>query len=659
MIGSMNISPKQISNAAAAFRVALDVLLRPLPVTLSDWADANFYMSPESSYVEGPWRTRPFQRVPLNLMGNDAVEELDIIKSARVGYSKMIMASVAYQTEHKKRNQIIYQPTDAAAGDFMKNHVQPMIRDVKPVRGLASWFGKRHPNNTRSAKTFDNRRQLWVLGGTSAKNYREKSVDTVYIDELDGFDENIEGEGRPDHLANKRTEGSYFRKLISGSTPTTEHRSLIHSRSQGAECLLRCHIPCPHCGHAQHLVFANMHMLEPGDPGSTQYACEGCGAYFGYSESQERQSECFWRDPETGISTVDGIDFTDSDGNQIETPRHIGLHIWSAYSPMTTWSVIMRDFLKRKDNPAELQTWVNQTRGEVWRERGDAPDWKRLYDRSRGAAFRPNKLAPWVSLLTAGVDVQRNRLEIEIVGWGHGKRSQSIDYRVIMGDTSDLGHMGPWEELREIIRSEVWRHPEGDVAMKLSCTAIDSGDQTQTVYTFCRAFQQPQVVPIKGVEHQTTLVGVPKPVDVSEGGRKLRRGVMLWTVGSSMLKSEVYSSLKLEMPTEESGGGIPPGWCDFPEYGESYFKGLCSEQLTRGKNRAGYTTYRWERIHERNEPLDCRNYARAAAAIKGIDRWGEADWQAIRESLHIDPPEKKTTETRHGVEFRKSTFWNK
>lgn len=658
-----SISPKQISNAATAIRVALDVLRRPAPVALADWADANFYMSAESSYAEGRWRTLPFQRVPMNLMGNDQVEELDLIKSARVGYSKMIMASVAYQVEHKKRNQIIYQPTDAAAGSFMKEHVQPMIRDVPAVRALASWYGKKHPNNTKDSKTFDNRRKLWLMGGTSAKNYREKSVDTVYMDELDGFDEDVEGEGRPDHLAIKRNEGSYFKKFVAGSTPTEETRSLIAARAKSAECLLRCHIPCHHCGHLQHLVFDNMRMLEEGDPNSTQYACEACGAFFTYQQSQEAQLDCIWRDPDTGLTTEDGLTFTDLDGNAVETPRHVALHVWSAYSPMTDWSRIMRDFLRRKANPAELKTWVNQTRGETWKEKGDTPDWERLYERTRGGEFQQNKVADWVCLITAGVDVQRSpgRLEVEIVGWGPGRRSQSIDYRVFAGDTSDLGPTGPWEELRKVIRSETWKHSSG-VNLPVACTAVDSGDQTQTVYTFCREFAQPQVVPIKGQEHLTTIVGVPKPVDVNEGGRKLRRGVMLWPVGINLLKTELYSWLKLKRPTEESGEPLPAGWCDFPEYGETYFKGLCGEQLTRGKNRQGFTTWAWQKVYERNEPLDCRVYARAAAAIKGIDRWTDQDWQAIREQLGMvrqqKDPATSEEEERNGVRFRPSSFWS-
>lgn len=651
-----SLSRKQISNAAHSFRIALDVLRRPLPVTPSDWADANFFMSAESSYIEGVWRTRPFQRVPLNMMGNDAIQELDIFKSARVGYTKLIMAAVAYMVEHKRRNQIIYQPTDQAAKEFMKSHVQPMIRDVKPVRALASWYGKRHPDNTQHNKTFDNRRQLWVMGGAAAKNYREKSVDTVYIDELDGFEEDVEGEGRPDHLANKRTEGSYFRKMVCGSTPTTEHGSLINARANSADCLLRCHIPCPHCGHAQHLVFDNLQMLEKKNPASTEYGCEGCGAFFDYRQSQEQQVDCFWRDPDSGVTTYDGFDFFDIDGEPIETPRHVAIHIWSAYSPMTTWEVIMREFLARKNNPPELQTWVNQTRGETWKVRGDAPEWKRLYDRTRGGEFAPNVIADWVTLITCGVDVQRNRLELEIVGWGEGKRSQSIDYRTIMGDTSNLAASGPWEELRGLIRSECWTHQAGTF-LPVSVTAIDSGDQTQTVYTFCREFSQPQVVPIKGMDNMTVLVGIPKPADVSMGGKTIRRGVMYWPVGSSLLKDELYSALKLERPTAESGDSLPPLWCDFPEYGEDHFKGLCSEQRMRKKNKRGYTVHEWVKVHERNEPLDCRNYARAAAAIKGVDRWKPEDWRALRASLGAKEPAGTTT--KHGVTFRKSTFWNK
>ena len=659
----MNLSAQQISNTQTALTTALSVVRRPMPLNCSDWADSHFYMSPESSYAEGPWFTKPYQRVPLNMMGNDAIEELDIMKSARVGYTKMVMACIAYNASHKKRNQIIYLPTDAAAGDFMKAHIETMLRDVPAMHPLCSWIGKKHPSNTRDNKMFDNRRQLWCLGGTSGKNYREKSVDDVYMDELDGFDENVDAkEGRPDHLARKRNEGSYFPKMICGSTPTLAHRSLIFTRIQHADILLRCYIPCPLCGHEQYLIFEQIQCLEPKNPATAEYFCVGCGASFDYAASQRAQEDCIWRDKDTGVSTADGIAFHDAAGNPIAAPRHVALQVWAAYSPFTTWENILRDFFLRKNNPVELQTWVNQTKGEPFKNKGQVPDWKRLYDRSRGSEFQRNDLAPWVSLITCGVDKQDNRLELEIIGWGRHKRSQSIDYRVLMGNTMTLGPGTPWATLEKIILNETWKHPSG-LQIPISVTAIDSGDDTQTVYNFCRQFAQPQVVPVKGMDSQTTLIGIPRAVDVSERGKKIRRGVMLWPVGVSMLKAELYAYLRQERPTDESGDPLPDGWCDFPEYGADYFKMLCAEELMTKKNRRGYSVQQWEKTRERNEALDCRNYARAGASIKGIDRWTDEDWQAMENGLGLatatrEPSQTGDTVERNGVVFRKSSYWD-
>jgi len=158
------------------------------------------------------------------------------------------------------------------------------------------------------------------------------------------------------------------------------------------------------------------------------------------------------------------------------------------------------------------------------------------------------------------------------------------------------------------------------------------------------------VIPVKGSDNAAAIVGIPRPVDVTDRGRKVRRGVMLWTVGSSLLKQELFGWLKLEGPES-------PGWCEWPEYGEDYFQGLCSEQLVKTKNRRGFTVTAWEKIRDRNEPLDCRIYARAAASVAGLDRWADEDWQARRESLGVERAGKSETDERNGVAFKKSSFW--
>lgn len=159
----MNISTPQIKELATAVRAGLVPLFRPAPMTPVEWADENFYLSSESSYQEGRWETLPFQVAILNSMGNDEIRTVNVIKSARVGYSKMLLAAAAYQIEHKRRNILMLLPTDGAAQGFMKAHVETMIRDVPSVRALAPWYGTKHRDNTLDTKRFSHSKQLLSL----------------------------------------------------------------------------------------------------------------------------------------------------------------------------------------------------------------------------------------------------------------------------------------------------------------------------------------------------------------------------------------------------------------------------------------------------------------------------------------------------------------
>ncbi|MDV2246362.1 phage terminase large subunit family protein, partial [Pseudomonas aeruginosa] len=171
----------------------------------------------ESSYQEGKWETAAFQVGILNAMGNDLIRVVNLIKSARVGYTKMLMANIGYKLQHKKRNVLSYCPTDPDAEELMKRHVESFIRDVPVLLALAPWYGKKHRDNTLAAKKFSHQKMLWCLGGKAARNYREKSPDEVIYDELSKFDADIEGEGSPTFLGDKRLEGATFKKSIRGS----------------------------------------------------------------------------------------------------------------------------------------------------------------------------------------------------------------------------------------------------------------------------------------------------------------------------------------------------------------------------------------------------------------------------------------------------------
>lgn len=234
----MNISNSQVKGLQHSARSGLRSLYRPEPQTAVEWADENYYLPKESAYQEGRWETLPFQRAIMNAMGNDYIREVNVVKSARVGYSKMLLGVYAYFIQHKQRNSLIWLPTDGDAENFMKSHVEPTIRDIPSLLALAPWYGKKHRDNTLSMKRFSNGRGFWCLGGKAAKNYREKSVDVAGYDELAAFDDDIEKEGSPTFLGDKRIEGSVWPKSIRGSTPKIKGHARLNvpPRSLSISC---------------------------------------------------------------------------------------------------------------------------------------------------------------------------------------------------------------------------------------------------------------------------------------------------------------------------------------------------------------------------------------------------------------------------------------
>ncbi|EIF19246.1 phage terminase large subunit family protein [Escherichia coli] len=275
----MNISNSQVNRLRHFVRAGLRSLFRPEPQTAVEWADANYYLPKESAYQEGRWETLPFQRAIMNAMGSDYIREVNVVKSARVGYSKMLLGVYAYFIEHKQRNTLIWLPTDGDAENFMKTHVEPTIRDIPSLLALAPWYGKKHRDNTLTMKRFTNGRGFWCLGGKAAKNYREKTVDVAGYDELAAFDEDIEQEGSPTFLGDKRIEGSVWPKSIRGSTPKVRGTCQIERAASESPHFMRFHVACPHCGKEQYLKFGDKETpfglkWMPDDPSSVFYLCE-------------------------------------------------------------------------------------------------------------------------------------------------------------------------------------------------------------------------------------------------------------------------------------------------------------------------------------------------------------------------------------------------
>lgn len=593
---TISLTPTQLEAIRRAVRDGLRPFSRPEPLSLVAWADEYFYLSAESSYLEGRWETVPFQIAMLNAIGHDDIIYVNIIKSARVGYSQMLRAAVGYFTEHKARNQLLFQPTDGAAEGFMKAHIETMIRDVPCVRALAPWLGSKHRDNTLSAKRFSNSKQLWCLGGAAAKNYREKSVDCVYYDELAAFDPDVEKEGSPTFLGDKRIEGSVFPKSVRGSTPKITDTCQISKAASEAECFMRFHLPCPHCGHEQYLKWAQM-QFDPGNPAGVMYACESsaCGALSDQSQMMAQQKRGVWRCEITGTWTRDGLRYFDQSGAKREAPESVAFHVWTAYSPFTTWVRIVRDFLKAKDDPSKLKTFVNTTLGETWDEdQGEKVEPDHLYMRRE---HYQAEVPVDGAIITAAVDTQDDRLEIDVVAWVSDEESYRISYERIYGD---LSRGDIWEQLRARLHRQ-FVTPSG-VVQDIRLAMIDSGGHyTDEVYQFCKKDPR-RFIPVKG--HSAS----GKPV-VSWPKKRNDKGVYLVMIGTDAAKEVIAARLRIAEP----GAGYMH-WPVSAEFDENYFAMLTNERRVT-RYRKGRRVVEWDAGGRRQEPWDTAVYNLAAIRL--------------------------------------------
>ncbi|HAI2242080.1 TPA: phage terminase large subunit family protein, partial [Escherichia coli] len=434
----MNISELQLNNMMIAVTTALQPLIRALPVTPVEWADQNYYLPKESSYVDGEWKTLPFQVAIMNSMGNDRIRTVNLIKSARVGYTKMLLGVVGYFIEHKSRNSLLFQPTDSAAEDFMKAHVEATLRDVPCLKALSPWLGRKHRDNTLTLKRFSSGVGFWCLGGAAAKNYREKSVDVVCYDELSSFEPDVEKEGSPTLLGDKRIEGSVWPKSIRGSTPKIKGSCQIEKAANESAHFMRFYVPCPHCGEVQYLKFGDDATpfglkWEKGKPETVYYLCEHNGCVIRQSELD--QTDGRWICDNTGMWTRDGLAFYSAGDEEMPPPRSITYHVWTAYSPFTTWVQIVYDWLDALKDPNGVKTFINTTLGEPYEE---AVAEKLSFELLLEKVCHYGAQVPLrVVYLTAGIDSQKDRYEIYVWGWAPGEEAFLIDKQIIMGRPED------------------------------------------------------------------------------------------------------------------------------------------------------------------------------------------------------------------------------
>lgn len=570
------------------WRQAFAEAFAPRPrISVSEWADRHRHIAEGTGPEPGPWRTAraPYLREPMDAISDPAVERVVVMAGSQLGKSELFLNAIGYHVDQDPAPMLVVQPTEIAMQAFSKERIEPTFRATPALRGKIT-DSLRDTKNTILLKQFAGG-YLACAWATSAVSLSSRPIRIALFDEIDRYPDSLGRDGDPLAQGIQRTSNFHNRKIVKVSTPTVEGLSKIAAAYDDSD-QQRFHVPCPRCGVYQVLAWSGI-----------TWAKDGAGKPI-LDDVHYRCPECKQRIEERDRPAMLALGEWKADN-----PGHPtrGYQISALYSPWVRWRELVAEWDKatRERDKRGLQDFVNLRLGEPWVESGDQVSVEQLEkNREEYAAEVPDG----VLLLTAGVDVQDNRLEAEVVGWGVGRESWGIAYTILAGDTTvTTGPLSPWAKLDAFL-ARAWSRVDGS-ALGLWCVCVDSGGhRTQEVYEFCRARLARNIFAVKGRAGD----GIPIAGKPSTSNH-LR--VPLYPVGVDSAKVTLLSRLAL--------AGPGPGYCHFPTareagYDDAYFRGLVSERR-KSKMRAGRRVIEWVQTYARNEPLDCRNYATCAMEI--------------------------------------------
>ncbi|MBU0994869.1 MAG: phage terminase large subunit family protein [Proteobacteria bacterium] len=565
-------------------------------LSLSEWADKYAYLSPESAHEPGKWKTLPYQKDILDAFTDLRVEKITMMKSARVGYTKILNQVEGYHIHHDPKSILMVQPTVEDAQGYSKEELAPMLRDTPVLQGLVAEAKSRDSSNTILKKSYPGG-FLSLVGANSARGFRRISVPIVLFDEVDGYPPTAGQEGDQIKLGTKRAEWFWDKKIAIGSTPTTKEMSRVEKSFNESDKRFYF-VPCPFCNEFQTIDF-NQIKWPKGEPEKAALECKACKNLIPHSKKRWMIERGEWRATE-------------------KFNGHAGFFIWAGYSyaPNATWAKIAAEFDECYEDTERLKTFKNTTLGQTWEDEFEQPDWAEL--KARSEPYEMLTVPDGGMVLTAGVDVQDNRLAVLITAWGRGEESWVIYWTELFGNP---GEQQVWTDLDKLLNRS-YEHASG-VRLHIISAAIDTGGHfTQEVYNYCR-LRSPHVMAIKGAsQSKRPVVGKPRPVDVSYHGVTIKKGVNLWQIGTDTAKSTISKRLNLLTPG--------PGYIHFPiGLPDEFFIQLTAEKrVTRYKD--GYPVHYWVNTRPRNEASDCFNYAYAAAIRREIT---SEDWDVLEMNI--------------------------
>jgi len=558
----------------------------PPEMTVSEWADANRVLESSASSEPGRWRTdrAPYQREIMDAFTEPGIWKVVMMSSAQVGKTEILLNVMGYFIDQDPRPILCMQPTLAMGEAFSKDRLAPMLDASPALKGRVGSPRSKDSNNTLLHKRFTGGHAT-ICGANSPSSLASRPVSAVLKDELSRYPVSAGSEGDPSALADKRTATFHNRVIGEFSTPTVKGADRIEMSFETSD-QRRYYVPCPECGTMQPMSWAGLKWAKDADGKWDRtppwYDCDSCDSQWFEKDKSKLLKGGRW--------VAEGF-----------APGVAGFHLNELYSPWRKWEEMVEDFLTAKKDTELLRVFVNTSLGETFEESGEGVEPTGLFARREPYAA---EVPAGVCVLVAGADVQDDRLEVTVYGFGIGEECWAIDHRIIHGDPA--GDQ-VWADLDDIILSGRYKH-EGGSIIGCSATCIDSGGHhTKRVYEYCKSRKNRRIIAIKG------MGGFSRPV-VSAPSRKRhgrdRRQIDLYTLGVDEIKSLVYTRLNNMAPG--------PGYIHFPihdSFTAEWFEQLTAE-IIKTKFKAGVPYRVWELPSgRRNEALDCAGYAYAALVL--------------------------------------------
>ena len=622
-----------------AMRKVLAGMTPPDDLTVTQWAEAKRRLSAESAAEPGPWRTErtPYLREPMDAFTDPKVRHIVMVAASQVGKSEFLNNCIGYIIDEDPGSILFIHPTTIDAQEYSKLRIAPMLRDSPALRQKIAAPKSRDSHNTILQKAYPGG-ILTMCGSTEAHALASKPIRYVFGDERDRWATSAGNEGDPWDLAMARQTTFYNAKAVEVSTTTIKNASAIEA-AYYTGTMERWNSKCPHCGEYHEIRWSDIRFeydeiivshKKTYKVKKVYYTCPGCGCISTEAEMKRALAKWIAENPEAyGQGT-----------------RSFWLNAF--VSQWASWESIVLKYLNALGSTKKMQVVFNTCFGEPWEDRGDIEDEDSLLarreDYGKDKNGEPVELPPGVLVLTAGVDTQDDRMEYEIVGHGFFGETWGIEKGIVMGRPDDDA---TWNKLDEVVFDRVMRFENG-VGLRVSMSFVDEGGHfTQSVRAQCNARISKKVFCIKGMPGQDKpYISPPKKQKIFVN--QIAVGTCWqYQLGVDSGKEIIMDNLRVQTPGQK--------YCHFPkrdDYGSAYFAGLLSETKVYDPNKK--QPWSWKKIpgHERNEPLDCRNYALAAfkALPKNLD---EIDRQikaasGVRvpapPSANITPPKHRTAQ---------------